>query len=47
MEKVKISDFCKKLKLKFEEGDLKFNKGADLNTKEEGLQIIIEGMKLL
>ena len=36
-----------KIKSMFEEGDLKFNKGASLSEKEEGVTLILKGLKFL
>ena len=36
-----------KIKAMFEEGDLKFNKGASLSEKEEGVTLILKGLKFL
>ena len=36
-----------KIKAMFEEGDLKFNKGGSLSEKEEGVTLILKGLKFL
>lgn len=36
-----------KIKSMFEEGDRKFNKGSSLSEKEEGVTLILKGLKAL
>lgn len=36
-----------RIKCMFEEGDTKYNKGANLSDKEEGVTLILKGLKLL